>query len=222
MQESAAALLDVVEGLLGGGDPLGMFAAFCLLKFLEGGGEELLAVQAEDVVGQELVQSFEEFFLGDPQAVGVPGGSGLVVFWGAGVERLASGLAEHPAAAGGAEHVGAQHVGAFGLRVAVASRLGAGPFSVAADLLGGDEGVQVDDRFVDEPGGPHPGLDRVRAAGAGLHSAPVPHHVAGVLGLDEDVADAAGGPVSGARARSGGLGGGLRRRSVLSRSAMTW
>jgi hypothetical protein len=38
VQESAAALFDVVEGLLGGGDPLGVFAAFGLLELFEGGG----------------------------------------------------------------------------------------------------------------------------------------------------------------------------------------
>jgi len=73
----------------------------------DGVGEQRASVTAEDLLGEELVESVDEGGLVDQEAGGVAVRDGLVL------------LAEHPSPTEGAEQVRAQQVAAFGVRVGV-------------------------------------------------------------------------------------------------------
>ena len=129
---AAAQVLDVPgePGAAGGGVAVGRWALGVELV-----GEQVAAVRAEDAGGEEAVDGGEQGVLADPDARGVggvPGPVGVVAGVGlAGEVGVAlAGLAEHPPAAGVVGDVGAQQVGAFGLRVDVGC--GAGPGALLA------------------------------------------------------------------------------------------
>jgi len=92
----------------------------------DGVGEQRASVTAEDLLGEELVESVDEGGLVDPEAGGVAVRDGLVLLRRARVVGVgAAGLAEHPSPTEGAEQVRAQQVAAFGVRVGVWSGRGA-------------------------------------------------------------------------------------------------
>lgn len=129
----------------------------------QGGGEQGLAVGAEDPFGEEAGDRVEEQVFADRQmgrVGGVPGLVGVVVFAGFAVvvDDAAFGAAPHAPLAQLAVQVGAQPVGAGGLGVAVGSGPGAGALPEPADGAGGFEDLPGDQRLVGGPGGPHPWL----------------------------------------------------------------
>nr|WP_236071907.1 hypothetical protein [Streptomyces polyasparticus] len=98
------------------------------------GGEQFLAMWAEDPVGEEVVDRADERLLADPHALGVggkPGGASVVGRVDlAGVEGQAfAALAVHAPVTQVTDDVRTQRIGAFGLRV-----LGVGPWLGARAL----------------------------------------------------------------------------------------
>lgn len=117
----------------------------------EVGVEQLAAVGAEHVVGEEGVELVDqEVFAEEEGAGGGVAGRGVALLGGAHVVRdLVAGPAVHAPPTQRAEQVGAEQVGAFGVRVAGVRPGGAaGAESVPADLLDLDEGVEIDQCLV--------------------------------------------------------------------------
>ncbi|MBC6451338.1 hypothetical protein GPZ80_29680 [Actinokineospora sp. HBU206404] len=194
--QASASCVEVDDGLLDRRHAVCPRLLGLRVEVAQGGGEQVVPVSAEDVVAEEVVEAVKECGFAHPETVRVPVGNVTGLGCAGVVGGSVAGLTEHAAAAEFAEQVGAQPVGAFGRRVRVGPGPGARALAAADDLLGGDEGVQVNDLVVGGVAGPHPLLDRVRTAVAGLHRASVPHHVAGVLGLGQDLADTAAGPAT--------------------------
>ncbi|WP_028849869.1 hypothetical protein [Thermocrispum municipale] len=120
------------------------------VELAEVGVEQLAAVVAEDVIGQEGVDLLQQVVLADEDAPGGWVAGGEVCLLGvAGVVDPPSGFAVHAPPAQVAEQVGAEEVGPFGLRVlGVRSGVCAGAEAVSADFLDLDEGVEVDQHLV--------------------------------------------------------------------------
>ncbi|XHU09175.1 hypothetical protein RPX00_03880 [Amycolatopsis sp. WGS_07] len=168
-------------------------------EFASSISEQAPAVGAEDVCGQELVELVDDGIFANPEAprARVPVGDVSLFRSADVVDVTTAGLAVHASPAGPAEQVGAQQVTALGLgmidvRVAGAARTEA----VAADVLSLQPIVQGDERFVDGLCTPDPFRYRVGAVPARFAPLAVPHHVPGVLGIGEDVADVRVGPAA--------------------------
>nr|WP_260692272.1 hypothetical protein [Streptomyces sp. BHT-5-2] len=177
--------------------PLGVASPLVLVGFGERGGQQLAAIGAEDALGEEVVEDVHEVCLADPQTLRVAFGH-VTGLRRARVEAEVSAvLAEHAPSAEGAEEERSQGVCAAGLGV---GRIGAGAGARALALFGHGlrvyEGLQGDERRVGGLRGPDPVLDRVVLASAGLAGAAIPHHVTGVLGVGQDVADVRRGPAA--------------------------
>ncbi|HEY0451658.1 hypothetical protein [Actinophytocola sp.] len=142
--------VDVRDGPSETGDLLFPLLLHRGVEVTEVGVEQLATVVAEDVVRQERVDLLQQVVLADEDAtsrwmadreVRLPGRAGVV--------HPLAGLASHAPTAQVTEEVGAEEVGPFGLRMlGVGSGGGAGAEPVAADFLGLDEGVEVDQYLV--------------------------------------------------------------------------
>src|SRR6266540_1982854 len=179
-----AAVVGVGDGPAQRGDALGVLVGGGVGLVAQVGGEQGAPVLAEDVLGEELVQGAQQGVLADPGAGWVAGGPvallrGAAVVGGA----AAAGAAGHAPAAQVAEQVGTQRVDAAGPGVAAGARVGAGPEPVGGDLLGLDEGFQVDELLVGGFGRPYPVGDGVGSVAAGPAGGAVPDHVPGVFGV---------------------------------------
>nr|WP_232285442.1 hypothetical protein [Saccharomonospora marina] len=189
----------VVDLASQGGEALFSFPLGGCAEVSDRAVEQVAAVCAEDVGGEELVEFVDDRVFANPEAPG----SGVAVgdvslFRFAHVVGVATaGLAVHAPAAVTVEQVGAQQVRAFGLGMLDVGVAGAaGTEAVSADVLGFEPVLQTDERFVNGLRGPDPFLDGVGAVAAGLAALAVPDHVPGVLGVGEDVAHVRIGPAA--------------------------
>ncbi|WTU11863.1 hypothetical protein OG787_32655 [Streptomyces sp. NBC_00075] len=159
-------------------------------------GEQIRPVLAEDLRGQEFVDAVEQARFRHPNARRMLRRA-VRPFRGADVvANPFARLAVEASAALHTEHVAAQPVAALRLRMPAQSPGGSRALAMASDLLGLHERLQTHQRLVGRLGGPHPLFHRVgTVATRTLAGATVPHHVAGVLRVGQDVADVGVRPV---------------------------
>nr|WP_245667656.1 hypothetical protein [Actinomadura macra] len=170
------------------------------------------AVGAEDLTVEELVQPLHQRFLPHPDHGGMPFGQ-VGALRAANVVGVAGVLlAEHPPPTQAARHVGPQHKGPPRLLgLAPTTWATTGPRVVAGDPLRLGEDLDRHQARVGWLPRPHPHLGRVASPTRRRGRFAIPHHVAGVLGIAQDVADRGVGPP----AHRPGLGRGDRCRIPL-------
>src|SRR6266545_5570704 len=209
--QAALADVQIVDGALQACLPALEVLSCGLVEVPEVFAETVAAVGVEDAFGEEVQDAVEEAVLADVDAWGVVGVAArqqlAVCFWeGAAVVGVLRGRlavaalvgdrpAAHPAATVHTAHMGAQHIGVLGVGVAVGAGAVAGAVVLAADVLGLPPDLEADDRLVGRLRRPDPVLWPVLAAG-GVFSHPVPHHVAGVFGVAQQVGDGRFGPAA--------------------------
>ncbi len=154
LEELGLAAVPVVDVFGERGGAAGAVVSGGVVLVAELGGQVVVAVGAEDAGGEEVVHGGCECVFADPYGLGVLGVPGFVgVVAGVGLAGVvgaaaAAGLAVHPPAAGVVGDVGAQQVGACGLRVGVGGGAGAGALADAGDRGGGVEQLPGDEWFV--------------------------------------------------------------------------
>ncbi|WP_280385858.1 hypothetical protein [Nocardia wallacei] len=181
---------DVGDGLLDRGDLLLDVVAVAGVVTTELVAQQCGAVGAEHALVEECLHAVQELVFAHVHRSGVilvgGGVTDAIELRLAGVVGVTlAGFAEHAFRALPVVHVVPQHVRAAGGRVGV---LAAHPRSLpgGGELLHRRPHLAGDQWLVGRFGGPDPFLGRVEPP-ALLAGAPVPHHVPGVFGIDQDL-----------------------------------
>nr|WP_253870606.1 hypothetical protein [Actinomadura rupiterrae] len=176
---------------MGGCDFLFVVLGFLFLGIHRNARQPVAARRPEDLVIEEPADRLDQLILADPV-------TGRVALGDVALGRLADvvgradavGLAEQPSSAVDAHQKRPQDIGALRLLTRLVQPTPAtGPFPMSGDLLRRLERFDRDQRLVGGSRGPDPRLRRVGLATIALGRTPVPHHVSGVLGVGEDLAD---------------------------------
>ncbi|MDL4775745.1 hypothetical protein QP090_26625 [Actinomadura xylanilytica] len=181
---------DVVDGLADRFHGRPMLDDGVFVGVREQGGQTGAASPSEHLTVEELRQPLEQQVLANPVAArmalgDVPLGRTADVVLGA--HPIVA--AEKATTAAHAYEVGAQNVRTPSARTHVAPRRASRAFAAAGDLLCGGEDLHRHQRLVGGHRRPDPRLGRIVLAAVSLGSSAVPHHVAGVLRIDQNLAD---------------------------------
>nr|WP_030177248.1 hypothetical protein [Spirillospora albida] len=166
-----------------------MFTQMSIVQPDEQRLKTLPAMGAEDLPIEEVVQPRDERLFTDPHHCGMPFRQVRAFRAADVVQPSPIVLAEHPAFAVGTGDEGPQDVRVFGVFGIGSAGTAARPSPDQCYLLRFDEGLDADETWVGGFAGPHPRLGRVVPSPRRGGRLSVPHHVAGVLGIGQDVSN---------------------------------